>query len=463
MTATHEATPPADERPGRFSLVRALLAALLLAVLPGAAPGSGTAWAAGASATTAHSRVDLLSDRLSVAPGETFLLAIRHRLAPGWHTYWANPGDSGMAPEFQWGLPDGLGVGPTLWPAPSRQPFGPLTNYGFGGEVFFLFEARAPARLAGPLRIDLAMSWLACEKICVPEEATLAIVVGSGASAPSPAASTIAAAQRALPAPAPGEASFRADARMLRIGLSRSGTEPARSPHFFPLQPGLVDHAAPQRHAVLDGRLVLEIPLQRGQAVPDIPVSGVLVEEGRGAQLVAARPGDVPRLPQGDAPPPIAQALLLALLGGIVLNLMPCVFPILSMKALALAALPAGDARGRRRDGVAYAMGVMASFGAIAATMLLLREAGAELGWGFQFQSPVFVAVVACVMLAVALNLSGAFEIRLSVSARAAPDAFLAGILAVVVATPCTAPFMAAALGAALAADRLPMVAIVMA
>lgn len=446
--------------------VAALLAALLLAILPDPA-GPGRAANPDAKATTARSTIELLADLGSVAPGETFLLAVRHRLAPGWHTYWVNPGDSGMAPEFRWNLPDGMTVGPALWPVPSRQPFGPLTNYGFGGEVMFLFEAKAPAAratAANALAIGLEASWLACEKICVPEEASLGIRVSTGASATSAAAPAIVAARAALPRPFDGEAMFKADGGTLRIALSRGQPGPAsRAPHFFPAQPGLVDHAAAQRVARLGDRTVLEIPLQRGAPPPLVPVAGVLVEEGGRAHAVSAVPGDVARVPQGEPPPPIAQALLLALLGGIVLNLMPCVFPILSMKALALAALPAGDARGRRRDGAAYALGVMASFAAIAAAMLALREAGAELGWGFQFQSPVFVAAVACVMLAVALNLSGAFEVHLSVPARAAPDAFLAGILAVVVATPCTAPFMAAALGAALAADRLPMVAIVMA
>jgi len=369
-----------------------------------------------------------------------------------------------MAPEFRWHLPGGMAVGPALWPVPSLQPFGPLTNYGFGGEVVFLFEARAPAAPSAELEIGLEASWLACEKICVPEEASLAIRLATGPSATSASAQAIAVARGALPRPFEGEARFQADGGTLRIALSRGQKGPAsRAPHFFPVQPGLVDHAATQRVARLGDWTILEIPLQRGAPPPLVPVAGVLVEEVGRAHAVSALQGEVPRVPRGEPPPPIAQALVLALLGGIVLNLMPCVFPILSMKALALAGLPAADARGRRRDGVAYALGVMASFGAIAATMLALREAGAELGWGFQYQSPVFVAVVACVMLAVALNLSGAFEIRLSVSTRAAPDAFLAGILAVVVATPCTAPFMAAALGAALAADRLPMVAIVMA
>jgi thiol:disulfide interchange protein DsbD len=447
----------------RAWLVATMLAALLLAILPDPTE-PGRAASPGARATTAHSSIELLADRGSVAPGETFLLAVRHRLAPGWHTYWVNPGDSGMAPEFRWSLPDGMSVGPALWPVPSRQPFGPLTNYGFGGEVFFLFEARAPGATMAALQISLEASWLACEKICVPEEASLAIRLATGASASSASAPAIAAARGALPRHFDGEARFQADGGTLRIALARDPQGPAlRAPHFFPAQPGLVDHAAAQRVARLGDRTVIEVPLQRGAPAPLVPVAGVLVEEGGRAHAVAAVRGEVPRVPQGEPPPPIAQALLLALLGGIVLNLMPCVFPILSMKALALAALPAGDARGRRRDGVAYALGVMASFGAIAGAMLLLREAGAELGWGFQFQSPVFVAVVACVMLGVALNLSGAFEVRLSVAARAAPGAFLAGILAVVVATPCTAPFMAAALGAALAADRLPMVAIVMA
>jgi thiol:disulfide interchange protein DsbD len=443
--------------------VAEVLAVLLLAVL--ADPASpGRAADAGARVTTAHSSVELLSDRGSVAPGERFHLAVRHRLASGWHTYWANPGDSGMAPEFRWKLPAGMEVGPPLWPVPSRQPFGPLTNYGFGGEVVFLFEATAPAASTGALEIGLEASWLACERICVPEEASLAIRLAAGASASSVSAPAIAAARVALPRPFEGVARFQADGGTLRIALASDQQGSAlRAPHFFPVQPGLVDHAAAQRFVRLGDRTVIEVPLQRGAPAPLVPVAGVLVEEGGRAHAVAATLGEVPGVPQGEPPPPIAQALLLALLGGIVLNLMPCVFPILSMKALALAALPAADARGRRRDGVAYALGVMASFGAIAGTMLLLRDAGAELGWGFQFQSPVFVAVVACVMLAVALNLSGAFEIRLSVSARAAPGAFLAGILAVVVATPCTAPFMAAALGAALAADRLPMVAIVMA
>jgi DsbC/DsbD-like thiol-disulfide interchange protein/cytochrome c biogenesis protein CcdA len=448
-----------------------------------------------------QARIELLSARAEIAPGERFWVGLRQVLAPGWHTYWENPGDSGLPATLTWRLPSGAIAGPTLWPVPTRQTFGGLMNYGHAGDVILLTELVAPTELAPGDRfaIGLAAQWLVCAEICIPEEASFALDVPVGRSVDAPAAPRLMTAVAALPPPAPWPARFARDGDRLLLHLEMAGIPLDRigDAYFFPRTPALLDHAAPQAFTTATGALILALPLAgTAPALPD-RLEGVLVLRGSGAMAgpgtgagagtrdapwpgdgftVAAGHGAVAAPPGWRAPPPgtpaltLWEALLFAMLGGAILNLMPCVFPILSMKALALLDLPAEDRAARRRDGVFYGVGVFASFAAIAALLAALRAGGAELGWGFQLQSPVFVAVMANVMLAVGLNLSGVFAVRMPALAtpRVAQRggrlaACLTGALAVVVATPCTAPFMGAALGLALTAPPWTMGAVILA
>ena len=453
-----------------------------------AAPGSvlaPTPDAPGAVTRTERTRSQLLSSRASIAPGERFWVGLRQDFDAGWHSYWRNPGDSGFPATLAWTLPSGATAGPTLWPAPDRQPFGTLVNYGHAGSLLLLAEITTPETLrpGDRFRIELAATWLVCADICIPEEArfTLNLVVGGSHADPDGAPRLLTALQ-GLPQAAPWRSVHaRADGRvLLRLEDPSLAAAPIAGAYFFPDRQDLIDHAAPQRRAVDAAGITIEMRLtEEGARQPLVSLDGVLRLEakaggasGGNAYAIAAPPGAITPLPAPMQPagsgPTLAEAMLMAILGGIILNFMPCVFPILSMKALGIAAMTARDRTGQRREALAYGAGVLACFAAIAAAMAALRGAGTELGWGIQFQSPGFVAAMAMLIFAVGLNLSGVYDLDrlrpvLPGFARGGGGSFLTGALAVLVATPCTAPFMAAALGMAMAAPVLEMVAVILA
>lgn len=463
-----------------------LLAVISLAeALAAGSPPSGSVGPA-AGVRTERTTSRLLSSLETIRPGDRFLIGLEQVFDPGWHSYWKNPGDSGFPATLTWRLPPGATAGPILWPRPERHRFGTLTNYGHSGRLVLLTEIEAPPDLipGSTFELGLTASWLVCADICIPEETSLGMVLRVGTSSVAGAdAGLIRAVADAAPAPHPwNSVRFARDGDRVRLRVEGGGLQAASvaDAYFFAAVADLVDHSGRQRHAVDASGLTIEIPLVPGAArVAFDRLEGVLAIDARAAgasggnaYAISAVAGPV------DAVPPetgaarrvaLLEALLLALVGGAILNLMPCVFPVLSMKALALAGLPPEDRAARRREGAAYALGVLASFAVIAVVMVALRAAGAELGWGFQFQSPGFVACMALLMAAVGFNLSGVYDLRaVSVSLPArlhegGGAAFLTGTLAVLVATPCTAPFMAVALGMALAAEPLQMVAVMMA
>jgi len=433
----------------------ALLAALLAPLTPGAARAVESA-----AVESARARVTLVSEAAAVAPGRPFRLMLRLALAPGWHTYWTNPGDAGEAPSLELSLPDGGAAGPLAFPAPRRIPYGPLVNFGYLGEVALPLTVTSPAG-AEPgrlLTVEGTARWLVCAEICIPEEGVFRLDLPVEAAArPDPAeAAAFRAAEAALPRPSPFAARAGFEGGRGTIELSGTGLVPGavRDAFFFPDAPGAIDNAAPQALAVGDGALRLSLTRGAG-AVPD-PLTGVVTITDaagvRGAYAVSATPSAVP---PDAAGPGVWRAILLALLGGLVLNLMPCVFPVLAMKAIAVARLSGAPRAAVRGEALAYAAGVVAAFLAVGGALVAARAAGAAAGWGFQFTAPGFVAAAAWLMLAVGLNLSGVFAVGgLSLGGRA--GSFGTGALAVAVATPCTAPFMAAAIGAALALPPAP-------
>lgn len=405
------------------------------------------------SATTPRSVASLVSDTDAVAPGQTFHLALRLRLAPGWHTYWRNPGDAGIAPELAFALPPEGQAGAVAWPAPQRQPEGPLMTYGYSGEVLLA----APVR-SGPGTFTLQASWLVCKEVCVPEEATLRLQLPAGTPAPSAEAGLFAAAAQAEPRPSPFPAHIAPDGTLTLTGDALTPAS-VRAAWFLPETPDAVVAAAPQTLRVQPGRLTLA--LRPGEAfAAAAPLAGVLeLRDGAGqvtALAVRAEPGAPPAAQPGT--PGMLRLLLLALAGGLVLNLMPCVFPVLAVKAAGLAGLAGAGRRRALGEALAYGAGVLLTFLAVGGTLLGVRAAGGAAGWGFQFQSPAFVAAMAWVLLAVGLNLSGVFALATRFAGAGqelagrggAAGSFFAGLLAVLVATPCTAPFMGAAIGAAL-------------
>ncbi|MGE0094159.1 MAG: protein-disulfide reductase DsbD family protein [Alphaproteobacteria bacterium] len=455
------------------------------------APIFGVLVSAGASANPVqrdHVRVTLISEASSVRPGDTVWVALRQEIKPDWHTYWINPGDSGVPTTIAWTLPPGAEAGPIVWPAPIRFPLGHLVNFGYAGEVWLLTEIKVPAAAATGVNFDVTAqaNWLACAQICVPEEASLSLSIplATETRADSAAAAGFAKARAALPQPAPWPASYAATKEGFRLALAmpKEMAAAVSDSFVFPEQLDAIENGAAQkRHATADG---LAIDLQRGVLglKPGERLTGVVeLTEGAGGGGQAHRfafaaspapPGAVIGSSVGDSRGPgLPLALLLAFAGGLILNLMPCVFPILSMKAVGLVRLADQERRAARGHGLVFGVGVVISFAVLAGVLIALRAGGTAVGWGFQLQTPWFVLFLSYLMFALGLNLSGIFRIGGAfagaggalASKPGKAGAFFTGMLAVLVATPCTAPFMGAALGFALAQPALPALAVFLA
>jgi thiol:disulfide interchange protein DsbD len=424
---------------------------------------------------TEHVEAELVTEKLSAAPGQAALVGLKLRMAEHWHTYWKNPGDSGLPTKINWQLPAGWKAGEIQWPYPKHLPVGPLMNYGYEDEVVLLVPI-TPAADAKPgsYPIKASAEWLVCKDICIPEkgELDLTLAVANGTPAPNPRNQAhIERAQGMLPVAAPGWkfASGTSGKSLVLRATAPAGAALPEKVAFFPEREQLIEPAAPQKVSREGNTLVVEMRLaEPAPAIPAEGVAGVLVSE-RGWPGIAKKAVAVNAPYAGRVSPAAAAkvvddggiggstlaALAFALMGGILLNLMPCVFPVLGIKVMGFVQHAHGEARAMRLQGILFAAGVVLSFLALAGVMLALRAGGSQLGWGFQLQSPVVVTLLAVLFFVLALNLSGVFEwgafaqsltSDLSAKGRYA-DAFLAGVLAAVVATPCTAPFMGAAVG----------------
>ena len=406
-------------------------------------------------ATTTRDTVALVSDTDAVAPGKPFRIALYIRLAPGWHTYWRNPGDAGVAPSLALTLPPGATAGPIVWPTPRRIAEGSLMTYAYAGDLL-LPVTITPPKTAGPFTIQATARWLVCDQICVPEQANFRLDLPPGTPAPSAQAPLFAAHDQSVPRPSPWQASIAPDGNLWVQGPELRPATVAAA-WFIPDRSGEIDDDAAQPLSVRQGGFVLELKLAKA-VTPDAGLPGILVVADRSGLETAVTVRATPGVPPPPAFPPIARVLMFAFLGGLILNLMPCVFPILAMKAVALAQ---GAARGQARaHALSYTAGVLAMFAGLAAVLLAARAAGVAAGWGFQFASPVFVAAMAWLLFCVGLNLSGVFEVGSSLAGTGNAltsrggrlGSFFTGLLAVLVATPCTAPFMGVAVAAGLAA-----------
>lgn len=440
-----------------------------------AAPLAATA--AGAVVTTPQVRAELMAHApQGLGPGQPMWLGLSLQHQPHWHTYWQNPGDSGMATTLAWTLPAGASAGDVAWPLPARLPIGPLLNYGYEGTLLLPVPLRLAAPLDAPtLRVALHAEWLVCRVECIPQSGDfeLEVPVRAATGLHRPAFERALAAHPATPPTLQAEARIEQGALAVQVrGLDAALR--GRTASVFPELGGVVENAAPVSQAWQGDLWQARWPLaaQRSESPQRMPL--VLGFEGGPALRVLAQvqgtwPGEpAPAVPAGTAVPAasaplpavsvgLVAALGLALLGGAILNLMPCVFPVLALKVLALAQ-HGHDARARWLSALAYGAGVLLSFLALAALLLAVRAGGQHLGWGFQLQSPVVVAALALLFTLIGLNLAGVFEFGsvlpsglAGLRARhPAVDAGLTGVLAVAVASPCTAPFMGAALGAAL-------------
>ena len=428
-------------------------------------------------------RSSLLAEPVAVAGAQPFTLAVRMEVKPGWHVYWRNPGDSGLPPEVTWTLPAGFNAGAIRWPAPERIPIATLMNYGYEGEVTLLVPVTPPPSLdpADPVQIRAKLTYLVCETECVPGSADLALTLPVAEPRPDPDnAALFARARAALPAPALWPLHLASQGDTLRLDFAATGLKPdsVRNAAFFPYSETAIDNAAAQVMSV--DETGLHLTLARSSPTEPAPAAlpGVLTLEevtdagprrlafayGDEPVLPTAAPAITPEAPAARAIAPdfdaltLATAAAFAFLGGLILNLMPCVFPVLSIKVLGLIR-HAGESPARLRlHGLAYTAGVLASFLGLAALLIALKGGGAAIGWGFQLQSPIVVAGLAYLLFAMGLSLSGVVHVggRLAglgdgLARRAGlSGSFFTGVLATLVATPCTAPFMGSAVGFAL-------------
>ena len=450
--------------------LRGLLAALTIALpitVHAQTPDAPTA-----SVKTEHAKATLILSRDRAQPGETLWAALKIEMDPGWHTYWRNPGDSGLPGALEWTLPAGVTAGDIVWPVPERIPYGPLINFGYSNIVLLPVPLKLDQTITGPqtLTIDVAGNWLVCAEICIPDSGNFRVPLNVD-SAKSPAASLnapeIEQALNAMPKDAPWPVVITRNGNSIVFSAGPNFDANADTKvSFFPFDGGMIDNAATQESDVDNS--VLKLTVAAAPTPLDLPsqTGGLLVVDnisGKTAYTFTAASPPPAAMANTTAVAEMADvglwaAVLFAFLGGLILNLMPCVLPVLAMKALAFASHSADGAAERRRDGLAYTVGVLATFGVLAGLLIGLRGAGTEIGWGFQLQSPAFVTIITYVLLGLGLNLLGVFAIGggimgvgQSLTQRSgAVGAFFTGALAVVVATPCTAPLMGAAVGYAM-------------
>lgn len=467
---------------------------LLLGLLGGFLPGSPSP----ARAAVGHISVSLLASTEQPQPGQTFTIGVQVIPDPGWHSYWSNPGESGLAPTVAWQAPARLSFGPLEHPAPQLLNVMGITSYVHEGKHILLSKVRVGSSISRgtPLPITAQMRWLACSaSLCVPGHATLHLDLVAGAGSPGPAAPALKKAAQQLPRRAqPG--SFAKQNGKLVLQLPHAMRVNAAGLAFFPDQNGVVDSTAERvsvagdtveiampsagplgasiSGVVSDGRDAYRLAFRRSETPAAASVSSVTLDPAAAHQAPTSADGDRHIAPSPtksgsasllhnvgsgaaavDASPSILGALVAAILGGLLLNLMPCVFPVLSIKAIALARAGTSQ-RTARVDALAYMAGTILACSALGLLIMLLRLAGDQVGWSFQLQHPATTLALILLATTITLNLAGVFEVPgVSVSGtpsslRPAVMSLSAGALTAFVATPCSGPFMAGALGATL-------------
>ena len=420
-----------------------------------------------------NTRLEIIAESGTPVPGAPLAIGLVLTPKPGWHTYWSNPGDAGAATRVAWTLPaDTASPGPLAYPLPETLIVSGLMNYVYPKTNVLMTSVTPSADLkkGTAFPVTAKVDWLVCSlEQCVPESATvtLPLTIGTGTTDPENGF-RIAEGKAAIPKPVDWPVSFAAKNGRFVLAVPFGSIDKVKSVYFFPDKDGVIDFAAPQLVTIAGDTLRIETTV--ATPAPTGPVTGVLRVEQTDLDhplgfAITATPGSVPAagLPIGKKLNPISTTpsllpiLLGAILGGIILNIMPCVFPILSLKALSLAKGNV-DAASARRDAIAYAAGVILVCTALGGLVLLLRAAGSQVGWAFQLQDPRVITGLLLLVTAIALNLAGVFEINIStgnlgddtIRKGGALGSFATGALAAFVATPCTGPFMAGALGAAL-------------
>ncbi len=425
-----------------------------------------------------HLTAELVALAPGIAPGGTQQIGLVITLEEHWHVYWVNAGDSGEPPVIKWTLPPGLTAGPMYFAVPTRLPLGPLMDFGYEDTAAFpVVISAAPTVPPGPTHLDAHVSWLVCREVCIPGKAHLGLDLNVTPGAQSgPLVGALGQAIKNIPKPLPAKLSVSVLGGKSDLVLTLITGEPEEDAEFYPIDPDEIVNAADQivEHTPDGLRLRLrriEDPDHPGQTgkLPATLHGVIKLSENEAYDISAPiTPGESP-IPPGEAvsAAPAASATRtttlgavgLAFLGGIILNLMPCVFPVLFLKGLALVQSAGEERKHLRAHGLVYTLGILVSFWIIVAVLLILRAGGSQAGWGFQLQSPTFLAILASGIFFFALSLAGLFDIGLSLTSvggelaqrQGYTGTFFTGVLATVVATPCTAPLMGVAIGFALA------------
>ena len=453
-----------------LSTIRYLLAATL-------ALGATIAMAQGGTKTvvqTEHVRAEVLVHApQGVTPGQPVWVGLQLAHQPEWHTYWKNSGDSGLPTSIRWELPEGVTAGEIAWPLPKKFPIGSLANYGYDGTVLLpvpltIGPSFKPS-LSGTLNLKFKASWLVCKKECIPEDGEFTLKVPTASATATHASLFKTSFDRTPQALPPGRLEVDGGSLRLEVGGLPASLR-GKQLEVFPETGEVVETAGAWTQAWRGDTWTATLPLspQRSQSPAEMPI--VVTSDGMGwrteAPVVSGWKTVAAETVEGTASlaqsepantavgTSLAAALLGALIGGLILNLMPCVFPVLAIKVVGFAQ-HGSDRRARHLGGIAYTAGVVLSFLALGGLLLALRAAGEQLGWGFQLQSPLVVAGLAFLFTVLGLNLAGVFEFGQFLPSGVATlqakhpvaDSFLSGVLAVAIASPCTAPFMGASLG----------------
>jgi thiol:disulfide interchange protein len=443
--------------------------------------------AASTSADLPHVHVQLIMPNAQLHPGANNA-GLYFKLESGWHVYWKNPGDAGEPPRIKWTLPQGITAGAIQYPIPKRLPLGPLMDFGYEDEVLFPFQIDVASTVGGSATLHAKVNWLVCRGSCIPEKTELEISrpSGQGTDAVQPDQQIWARLANRLPQPPPTNLTvgFVPTSAGFRLTVITGHRETEAS--FFPSKPDILSNPAPQGATPTSTGLTLDLKKDETVTANPKELTGLLLlTNNRAYELVvpsgspkpakvapsetpasattSSAAGNSPAGPNSANPASplktgLLQAAALAFLGGLILNLMPCVFPVLFIKGLSLVQSGGEERHKLRNHGLVYTLGILVSFWVLVSVLLGLRSAGSHLGWGFQFQSPVFLSLMAALLFFLGLSLAGQFEIGLTLTSAGGSLAakqgytgsFFTGVLAVIVATPCTAPFMGVALGYAL-------------
>jgi thiol:disulfide interchange protein/DsbC/DsbD-like thiol-disulfide interchange protein len=430
-----------------------------------------------------HVSAELISEVTAVAPGQTFWVALKLDHDEHWHTYWINDGDSGLPTKITWTLPEGFSAGPIVWPAPQRLPMPPLMSYGYEGSAWLLTEITAPASLTGEsVELKARVSWLMCKEVCIPGKASLTVTlrVADQAEIDPNHTAGFAEARRKIPAEAT-DWKFRAAAKPDVIEIFAkppAGAAELSAMTVFAVEKDILSASGDQVLSRAGNEYLLTIPRETvDSTLPDafevvvVGTPSFARETTRPAIQVSipfARAAAAPSVASNaEVPRSLIFIVFSAFAGGMILNLMPCVFPVISLKILGFVNQAGENPRAVWHHGLVFAAGVVVSFWLLAGALIAIRASGAGIGWGFQLQSPTALIALSLVFFTLALNLFGVFEFGLSLTSAGGAvtqkqgwsGSFFSGFLATVIATPCTAPFMGVALGYAL--TQPPVVAFV--